>query len=401
MRSPSHRTHRAGAPRRPRLIDLAVTVAVATGGLGVYQLSATAATIKAPAYAWRLPKGFPTPRVPAGNPMSAAKVEVGRRLFYDRRLSGTQTQSCSSCHLQSLAFTDGRPQSIGSTGEQTSRSAPSLVNVAYNTTFAWANPALVSLERQMEVPLFGTHPTELGVTDRNRTTILRRIQRDPWYAKRFPKAFAGASRPITWPTVIKAISAFERSIISANSRYDRYLRGEVKLTPSETRGEQVFMGEDGECHHCHGTFIFNEQTSYDGGPIETPRFHNTGLYNIGGTGALPDGVQGLIEATGRPQDMGRFRAPTLRNIALTAPYMHDGSIPTLEAAVGHYAAGGRNITAGPFAGDGRASPFKDPLISTIDLSARDKRDLVAFLKSLTDHSVTANPRFSDPFRRRK
>lgn len=379
---------------------VAAATFVVVAALGVYELSATAATSKAPPpYAWQLPQGFPVPRVPANNPMSAAKVEIGRRLFYDRRLSGNQEQSCSSCHLQELAFTDGRARSIGSTGQEHPRSALSLVNVAYNATLAWANPALVTLERQMEVPIFGTDPVELGVTDANREQILRRLRRDPWYARRFRSAFPGLKTPLQWTTVIRSISAFQRSIISANSRYDRYLRNRATLTASERRGLRLFMGEKAECHHCHGSFIFNDQVSYRGAPAERPKFHNTGLYNLGGTGAFPELNRGLIEVTGRPRDMGAFRAPTLRNVELTAPYMHDGSIPTLEAAVEHYAAGGRNITEGPNAGDGRANPFKDPLVAPIDLSARDKADLVAFLRTLTDRSVTTNPRFADPFRR--
>lgn len=401
VRGPQPVLRRAGAPPRRRLTQLATAALIAVAGLGVHELSADAAKPVVPAYAWELPQGFKPPRVPKDNPMTAAKVDVGRRLFYDKRLSGNQQQSCSSCHLQAKAFTDGRAQSVGSTGELTPRSAPSIVNAAYNTTLAWANRALVTLERQMEVPLFGTRPTELGITDKNRVQVLARIARDPWYAKRFRGAFPGTRRPITWTTVIRSIAAFERSIISASSRYDRALRNEIKLTPSETRGEQLFMGEKAECHHCHGTFIFNEQVSYQGGPVETPRFHNTGLYNLGGTGALPEASRGLIDVTGRAQDMGRFRVPTLRNIELTAPYMHDGSIPTLEAAIDHYAAGGRLTTDGPFAGDGRSSPFKDPLIAPIVLTSQERKDLVAFLKALTDRTVTSNPRFADPFHPRR
>lgn len=388
---------RTGAPRRS-LLRLALATCITLAGVGVYELSASAAGTATPRYAWKLPEGFPTPRVPKNNPMTTGKVEVGRRLFYDKRLSGNAEQSCSSCHLQELAFTDGRAQSVGSTGEQHPRSALSLVNVAYNATLVWANPSLVSLERQMEVPLFGKHPVELGITDANRDRVLNRIKRDPWYAKRFRRAFPKLRKPITWTTVIRSIAAFQRSIISANSRYDRYLRKQATLTASETRGMRLFMGEKAECHHCHGSFIFNDQVTYNGAPAERPKFHNTGLYNLGGTGAFPEISQGVIEITGRPQDMGAFRAPSLRNVELTAPYMHDGSIPTLEAVVDHYAAGGRTITEGPNAGDGRASPFKSPLIAPIDLSAQERKDLVAFLKALTDRSVTTNPRFADPFR---
>ena len=389
---------RVGAPR---LCAVALAVIISAGATALHYSSAAGRPARAgsPHYAWDLPKGFPTPRTPSGNPMSPAKVQTGRRLFYDVRLSGNQTQSCGSCHLQRLAFTDGRAQAVGSTGQVAPRGSPSLVNVAYDSTLTWANPALVTLEAQMEVPLFGTRPVELGITDANKRRILARIQRDPWYARHFRRAFPDLRRPISWTTIIRSIAAFERSIISADSRYDRYLRGQAKLTAAQRRGMNLFMGERTGCSHCHGTFIFSDQATYVGAPDERPLFHNTGLYNIGGTGAFPPDNQGVFSITGRAQDMGRFKAPTLRNVALTAPYMHDGSIPTLAAAIDHYAAGGRLITSGPFAGDGRANPYKDPLISGIALSARDRADLVAFLKSLTDTSVTSNPRFADPFSR--
>jgi cytochrome c peroxidase len=275
------------------------------------------------------------------------------------------------------------------------------VNVVYQPTLTWANPALVTLERQMEVPLFGEQPVEMGVTDTNKGRVLARIRRDRWYAARFRRAYPGRRRAIAWTTIIRSIAAFQRSIISADSRYDRYLRGKVKLTAPERRGMNLFMGERAECHHCHGSFIFNDQLSFVGAPDEPPLFHNTGLYNVGGTGAFPEPNRGVFELSGRAKDMGRFKAPSLRNVALTAPYMHDGSIATLPEVIDHYAAGGRVIAEGPLAGDGRASPFKDPLVSGIDVSARDRADLLAFLKTLTDRTLL-RPRkgFTDPARRR-
>jgi len=173
------------------------------------------------------------------------------------------------------------------------------------------------------------------------------------------------------------------------------------MTAAARRGMKLFAGEKAECSHCHGSFIFTDQATYLGSAAEKPLFHNTGLYNIGGTGAFPTGNQGVFDVTGRKQDTGRFKAPSLRNVELTAPYMHDGSIPTLAAAVAHYVEGGRLITEGPFAGDGRASPYKDPLVSAIRLNAREQADIVAFLKSLTDRSVTKDRRFSDPFVKRR
>ncbi len=358
---------------------------------------ADAATVKP--WQWRLPADFPTPAVPTANPMSKQKVALGRFLFYEPRLSGNGTQSCGSCHMQSKAFTDGRARAIGSTGELHPRSALSVANIAYNRTFAWANPSLLTPERQMLNPLFGTNPVEMGVTDKTRMTVLRRLRADGRYRTMFARAFPRQKQPITWPNIIKAIATFERTMVSGTSRYDRYIAGKVTLTDAERRGMDLFFGEKAECHHCHSGLNFNDQTTYLGAPKEPLKFHNTGLYSVGGTGAFPQGNGGLFEITGRATDMGRFRAPTLRNVAVTAPYMHDGTIGTLEEVLAFYAAGGRVIADGENAGDGRTSPYKDPLIARIDLTAQDQADLVAFLRTLTDRYFLKDPALSDPFGR--
>lgn len=386
---------------RRHVVRVTALLALAAFSFGVYALSASSAPRQIRIWDWNLPRGFPKPKVPKDNPMTQAKVDVGRRLFYDTRLSGNQTQSCASCHQQALAFTDGRAQSIGSTGELHPRSAPSLVNIAYASTLTWANPALTSLERQMEVPLFGTHPVELGITDANKAQVLQRIRQDRWYASGFRQAFPKEREPISWTTIEKSIASFQRSIVSGRSKYDRWLAGKATLTPAEERGMELFQGEQAECHHCHSSTLFSDQIAYVGSPIELPKFHNTGLYNVGGTGDYPADNQGLFAITGKPQDMGKFKAPSLRNIALTAPYMHDGSVKTLAEVVDNYAAGGRNITEGPNAGDGRLNPYKDPLIQNIRLSVRDRADIVAFLRTLTDYAVTKDPRFSDPFAKKR
>lgn len=391
------RPHR-GAPR-PRwaaCLVAALALLALTGSRAPAPASAAAT-----GWSWDLPENFPTPRVPASNPMSKAKVELGRRLFYDPRLSGNGRQSCSSCHLQEKAFTDGRARAIGSTGELHPRSAPSLTNVAYNATLAWANPSLVTLEKQMEVPLFGDNPVEMGITDANKAKVIRRLMRDPRYRTMFAAAFPTQAKPIGLTNVVKAISSFQRTMISGDSRYDRHLAGRARLTARETRGKDLFFGERAECFHCHTSFNFNDQTVYAGKRvIETP-FHNTGLFNVGGTGAFPSPNTGLFELTGLQRDMGRFRAPTLRNVAVTAPYMHDGSIATLQAVVRFYADGGRNITSGPDAGDGRLNPNKSGLIERITLTPRERSDLVAFLKTLTDRTFLTDPALSDPFAPRR
>ena len=349
------------------------------------------------AWSWSLPANFPEPKVPADNPMSEAKVELGRRLFYDPRLSGNGKQSCSSCHLQEKAFTDGLAQAVGSTGELHPRSAQHLGNVVYNATLTWANPSLVTLERQMENPLFGESPIEMGVNDANKAAVLKRLSDDADYAARFAASFAGESAPVSWGNVIKAISAFQRTLISGNSKYDQYLQGKALLSASETRGMQLFFGEKAECFHCHGSFNFNDQIVHATSRlVETP-FHNTGLYNIDGKGGFPYPNRGVFELTAKDADMGMFRAPSLRNVEVTAPYMHDGSVATLEEVLAFYAAGGRNIASGAHAGDGRANPLKSDLITRIDLSAQEQADIVAFLRTLTDHEFLSNTRHANPF----
>jgi len=348
-------------------------------------------------WAWQLPANFPTPKVPEDNPMSAAKVELGRFLFYDRRLSGNGQQACASCHQQDRAFTDGLARSLGSTGEMHPRNAQGLANVVYNATLTWANPSLLTLERQMETPLFGEHPVEMGVTDANRAEILQRLRSDAGYGPRFATAFPGEADPVSWAHIVKAIASFQRSLLSGNSKYDRWLAGKELLNPAEERGMRLFFGEKAECFHCHGSFNFNDQVLHFASRIVDTPFHNTGLFNIGGTGAFPEPNRGVFELSGRPEDMGKFRAPSLRNVEFTAPYMHDGSFASLEQVVAFYAAGGRVITSGPFAGDGRASPLKSDLVARIDLNEQEQADLVAFLKALSDHEFIRNPRHADPF----
>lgn len=379
------------------LVGAAVLAGCGGGGVSVND------TVQAPGagqWRWELPAHFPVPKVPESNPMSEAKVDLGRHLFYDRRLSGNGTQSCASCHHQDKAFTDGLGTAIGSTGMAHPRGAQGLANVAYHATLTWANPSLVTLEKQMEVPLFGDDPVEMGVNDHNRTEVLARLHAEPVYAAKFAAAFPDAAQPVGWGQVIQAIASFQRTLLSGHSRYDQYLQGKAQLTVPETRGMALFFGEKAECFHCHGSFNFNDQIVHAASRVVETPFHNTGLYNLGDTGAFPEHNRGVFELTALVKDMGAFRAPSLRNVEVTAPYMHDGSVATLEAVLDFYADGGRRIASGPYAGDGRLNPHKSELISLIDLNAQDKSDLVAFLKTLTDHDFLQNPRHSDPWPRR-
>lgn len=346
------------------------------------------------AWIWDLPSHFTAPVVPADNPMSEARFQLGRTLFHDTRLSVNGIQSCASCHVQSKAFTDGLPLSRGATSEFTHRNAQPLANSAWHTTYAWANPDLTTLEQQMLIPLFAEHPIEMGLTPQNQDTMLVRLQSDPGLVKQFADAFPAELAPVNLGNVIKAIATFQRGLVSADSRFDRYLQGKEALSSSETRGKDLFFGAQAKCASCHGGLNFNEPLQALANPLAA--FQNTGLYNTDGLGAFPAPNRGLFEITGKPDDMGRFRIASLRNVALTAPYMHDGSIATLDEVLDVYAAGGRLLTNGPHAGDGRQNPFKSERVSGFALEAEDKQDLIAFLHTLTDHSFVANPRFGKP-----
>jgi cytochrome c peroxidase len=348
-------------------------------------------------YAFDLPPGFPAPRVPADNPMSDAKVALGRRLFYDKRLSGNGTQSCGSCHEQKRAFTDGRGRAQGSTGDLHPRGAQGLGNVAYASALTWAHPTMPMLEQQALVPLFGTDPVELGMSGPE--AIMARLRGDLVYEDLFPRAFPEASAPYSFENVPRAIAAFERTLLSGWSPYDRYLAGDAAaLGESEKRGLDLFFSETLECYHCHGTFLFSDSAVHAGSTFFEAFFHNTGLYNLDGKGAYPEGNRGLFEITTRPEDIGRFRAVSLRNVAVTAPYFHDGSASTLDEVLDHYAAGGRTITSGERAGVGSASPLKNELVRGFTLSSAERADVLAFLRSLTDERFLTDPRHADPFK---
>lgn len=347
---------------------------------------------------WGLPAGYPKPKVPENNPMSVAKVELGRRLFFDKRLSSNQSQSCASCHQPEKAFTDGRAQGLGSTGELHPRSPMAIVNVGYLTTLTWGNPLLDKLEDQALVPLFGEFPVELGMAGQE-DVLFERLKADEKYPAMFSEVFPEEQDPIALTTIVKALAAFERSVISYRSPYDRYNYGgdPNALSAAARRGKDLFFSEKLECFHCHGGFNFSDSVQHDGTTFTETMFHNTGLYNLGGTGAYPEGGRGIYEVTMIPTDMGRFRAPTLRNIAMTAPYMHDGSIASLSEVLDHYAAGGRTIVDGPHAGVGSQNPYKSELINAFTISEAEKADVLAFLKALTDDELLVDPRFSDPF----
>jgi cytochrome c peroxidase len=284
-----------------------------------------------------------------------ARIELGRRLFYDKRMSGNGSQSCASCHRQELAFTDGRAVSIGATGQAHTRSAMSLVNVAQASVLTWNDPAMRSLEKQALVPMLGAHPVELGV---DQPALLRLLRSEPVYRDLFPKAFPQVADPFRIANVARALAAFERTIVSRRSAYDRYhYDGDTgAISEAARRGEVLFFTDGlGGCFRCHAGANFT-----DG------EFHNTAL---------------------AADQTTRFKTPTLRNVELTAPYMHDGSIATLEAVIEHYASGGRE----------HGNPHRDDRMKLLPLTPQNRADLVEFLKSLTDREVIRDPKFSDPW----
>lgn len=350
-------------------------------------------------YVWDLPRGFPKPRVPASNPMSEAKALLGRYLFYDKRMSVNGTQACASCHRRELAFTDGRATAMGATGQDHPRSAMSLVNVAYAGALTWSNPNLRSLEEQALIPLLSNHPVELGLGG-GANSFLKQLPGDSVYRALFRKAFPEEKDPFTLANSAKALATFERTIISARSPYDRYhFGGDAGAIPdSAQRGEALFFGDVvAGCFRCHGGFNFTDAVAYEGSGNAPVKFHNTALYNMPGTFPYPWPNLGVYRQTRKLADIGKFKAPSLRNVALTAPYMHDGSAATLEDVLDHYAAGGRNIPSGPYAGRGHDNPYRDARITGFTLTAQNRQDLLAFLRSLTDTELTTDPRFSNPW----
>lgn len=373
----------------PRLASPIRLRAAAAACAVLLALAAGAAAQQVRPFTWNVPENFPVPRVPADNPMTWEKVELGRFLFYDTRMSGNETQSCASCHRQEVAFTDGRPRSVGSTGEVHPRGAMSLANVGYASTLNWANPLVSELAQQALVPMFGESPVELGMAGREEE-LFARLRGDARYRRLFREAFPGQADPINLATITRALAAFQRTLISGNSPLDRWALGldDNAISTSAIRGIDLFFTEELECFHCHGGFNFSDSTTHDGTPFVESAFHNNELYNLDGRGAYPADNQGVFEISNRPEDMGRFRAPTLRNIALTAPYMHDGSLETLEAVLDHYAAGGA-----PDVPVELSSGF----VRGFRLTPQQKQDVLAFLESLTDDEFVTSPRFADPF----
>ena len=317
-------------------------------------------------YILAVPQGFPQPILAIDNPFTNEGVALGRKLFYDPILSLDRSLNCASCHNPSRAFSDSSQFSLGVNNQTGVRNSQALINLAFQPHFFWDGRAQ-SLEEQILDPV--QNPIEMHLPWK---IAVQRLNDNKAYQLLFQKAFNQLN--VDSQLVVKALAQFVRTLISgSNSKFDRYLRGEVNLTLSELNGFSIFNTEKGDCFHCH---------SAQGGRLFTDRsFHNNAL-------DFEAADRGRELVTGNINDRGKFLTPTLRNIAFTAPYMHDGRFQTMEQVVEHYNSGGI------------PSQFADPLMKYqgvgLGLTNQEKTDLINFLKTLSDSSFTTNVAFLEP-----
>ncbi|MFN3917915.1 MAG: cytochrome-c peroxidase [Flavobacteriales bacterium] len=317
-------------------------------------------------YPFQKPFGFPNMVVPADNPLTIQGVDLGRHLFYEKRLSGNNTLSCAGCHMQQFAFTDTARFSIGIDGIAGTRQSMVLQNLGWMNSFFWDGRA-ATLEEQVLEPV--SNPIEMH---QQWTVAITKLKADNMYRRKFFEAFGQYDFDSTHAA--KAMAQFLRTLVSANSKYDKYLRGELILTSDEFAGLNSFNSLTGaDCFHCHGGILFTDNF-----------FHNNGK-NLVHTDA------GFGEVTGNANDVGKFKAPTLRNIQYSAPYMHDGTMPTLDSVINFYSF---HVNHG--------SPNISPLMEFsfqggVQLNAIERMQLKAFLLTLSDSEFISNPKFSNPF----
>lgn len=335
---------------------LAVTLLLSVSACGDHDEPPPAALPLTSALA---PAGFPagavTSAAPADNELTEERAQLGKRLFFDAQLSRTGKVSCGTCHRQEHAFSDPAPVSEGVDGLTGTRNAPSIANLAWGQSFFWDGRS-PTLEDQAGRPIQDAHEMDAALED-----VVAKLREDATYTDAFLAAYG------TEPTELslrQALASFVRTLVSAGSPYDRFVRGDdTALGDAATRGKKLFFGEKGDCFHCHAP-----------GMLTNEGFFNNGTFEDGGD-------TGREAVTGRVGDRGKFKVPGLRNVAVTAPYMHDGSLRTLADVIEHYTRGGRG------------HPTTDPQIQPLKLSASDKQDLLAFLESLTDEAFLKDARF--------
>lgn len=302
-----------------------------------------------------IPKGFPPMPEPPGNEYSSERWELGKKLFYDPVMSADSSISCASCHKQALAFSDNVAFSPGVEARPGTRNSPTLANVGYHPYFT-REGGVPTLEMQILVPI-----QEHNEFASNIVLLAEKLNRDSSYIQMAQQAYGRNPDPFV---ITRALACFERSLISGYSRYDQFQHDqEDALNRSEQRGMDLFFSEETGCSSCHGGFNFSNYA-----------FENNGLY-----AEYPD--TGRMRLTGDEEDRSLFKVPSLRNIALTGPYMHDGSLSSLEEVIEHYNNGGKN------------NPQKSDLIRPLNLNQKEREDLVAFLRALTDEGFVSNPSF--------
>lgn len=322
--------------------------------------------------------------VPEQNPLTEQAVALGRQLFYDPSLSANGQVSCASCHQQARAFTDPRPVSVGVSGQPLAFNSMSLANLLWGPPHFFWDGRAASLEAQALAPL--QHPDEMG---RELDELIKQLDADAHYRALFKAAYGRVSAE----HLAAALASFQRTLISANSRYDQFLRGEVTLSNEEEQGRKLFMAHPdakasqrgGNCIDCHSQFLTaGFSTRFDG-------FSNNGLDDDANL------KPGLMAVTGQPEHRGLFKVPSLRNIAVTAPYMHDGRFVTLEQVLDHYNHGIKpSATLSPLIVE--ASNSEDPNADiSLSLSEAEQRAIIAFLHTLTDEKFLTNPDHANPF----
>ena len=302
-------------------------------------------------YVIQTPNGFPDMKIPDYNPMTVEGVALGKKLFADPILSANNTQACISCHKQASAFSDPNQYSTGIDNIQGTRNASALINIGWSSSFNWDGSAS-TLEEQAFEPV--VNPIEMHDNWEN---VENKLNANAEYIQLFKEAFN--INYIDSNHVVMAIAQFERTLISVNSKFDRYLLGEEQLTPSEFSGYAIFNSEKADCFHCHGTQMFMDNGFHNNG-LDTEPFLDLGLGNV----------------TKDPNDNGKFKTPTLRNIEFSAPYMHDGRFSNLDEVIEHYNSGGNYSST--------VDPLMKKLGIGLQLTNKDKEDLIAFLKTLSD-----------------
>ncbi|MFP4090030.1 MAG: cytochrome-c peroxidase [Cyclobacteriaceae bacterium] len=333
---------------------------------------------------WYFPDSLQLPS--EANPLTEEGVELGRMLFYDKKLSGDNSVSCASCHQQDKAFTDGRRFPRGIHGGEVDRNTMSLVNLLWVSRLHWDGEA-ASLEEQAVIPI--TNPLEMGSSLEE---VVDKLQATELYPPKFKAAFG--SEIVTSENLLKALAHFQRTLISQDSKLDRYWRKEYELTELELKGMNLFYTHPeaslgirgGNCGDCHvGPHTGASIGGFNG-------FHNNGLEP---DASLSDG---LAVVTGNDFDKGKFRAPSLRNIALTAPYMHDGRFQTLEEVLDHYNEHiVRSETLSPLIMQASNEPIVQGEPVKLHLTDDEKEAILAFLHTLTDSTFISNHKFSNPF----